>query len=142
MRDPFDGGEPRTGSGDKLEWWKADAPGLRIVGRVDGVFEGKKMEFAKLTGAVVFNDRHEPLRQYDLVAMTTYDCTVHSTDAGAIVVVDCVGWNEKDGRRFPKYATRVLTGADRERAMGLLARARAKLADVPPANGGADELPF
>lgn len=150
-RDPFDTGDVRTrGDGDNLAWWHAERPGYRLVGRVDGVFKGSKVEFVKFTSAVIFRTAdHKPLAFYPEVAMVTMDAKVRSDDAGAMAMITAVATREgkKAGVTFIQYETRIAAKGteDAERVAELLHRARVRLDEEKahaPLPQDDDDLPF
>lgn len=148
-RDPFNMGDVRT-SGDKLAWWHPEAVGYRLVGRVDGVFRGKNVEFVKFTDAVIFRVAdHKPLARYDEVAMVTMDAKVRATDAGAWAIVTAVATiaGKKAGVTFLQFETRIIDreGGDAAHVAELHARASKRLAEeeaMAPLQDDDDDLPF
>lgn len=148
MSDPFAGGKTRGGA--DLAWWNPAKPGYRLVAIVDGVFSGKKVEFAKLYDGVIFRTAdHKPLQAVDVIAMSTMSAKVRARDAGAIAIVTAIGTKEgkKPGLSFVEFETRIYEkgGEEYHRALALLDRARIRLAEETasaPLDTDDDDLPF
>lgn len=156
-RDPFSMGEPRgtrTREKGNLAWWNNRDPGYRLVGKVDGVFGGPKVDFVKFTDAIIFRTAdHKPLAFYPEVAVNSMDAKVRAEDAGAWCILTAVGTREgkKAGVTFVTYETRVIAAATPEgaRIAALHERAAKRLAEEAAMSPlpdddyeGDDDLPF
>lgn len=150
VRDPFPTGDVRGGEQQDMKWWNPRDQGFRLVGKVGGVYKGRKRTFVVFKDAVIFRTADwKPLERHEAISMDVRDAPCESTDAGAWAIVTTNGSTpgKKDGVSFMKYDTRIFSeSSEADRVASLHKRARKRLAEeaamAPLPEGDDDDLPF